>query len=192
MWFFLNNIHFSNPKAVIINSHCNSNNLSNCNALQSLWVNINYSKKNYEINFLNFFGSYAWWSYFKSFNWSPKLNVHNICKDYAWEHLWMAASVKCPLKFPLTALLLKDINIRGYFFVQLLANLSQFFFMIIVLFSFLLINKSPQNMPDIKSAKACPLKLVNIVKLFTNILHPVKRWNTPLNYTILSKLSWYW
>ena len=109
------------------------------NALQSLWVHINYSKNNYEINFINLFGSYAWWNNFRSFKWSCKLYVQNIRKCYVWEHLWwMAASFKCPLRFLLTTLILKDINICGDLFLQFLANLLQFFSMKIDLFSFLL------------------------------------------------------
>ena len=80
----------------------------------------------------------------------------------------MAASVKCPLRFPLTALILKDMNIRGYLFLQFLANLPKKFSMKIALFSLLLKNKFTQSMPDIKSTNICPLKL-NIVKLFANI-----------------------
>ena len=75
----------------------------------------------------------------------------------------MAASVKCPLRFPLTALILKDMNICGYLSLQFLANLSQLFSMKIALFSFLLKYKSTQNMPDIKYLSP---KLVYIVKLF--------------------------
>ena len=139
------------------------------NALQSVWVNISYSKNNYEINFVNFFGSYAWWNYIESFKWSCKLNVQNICKSYVWEYLWMAASVKCPLRFPHTALLLKDMNIRGYLFLQFLANLPKNIFHEDCLILILLKNKFTQNMPDVKSANSCPLKLKNIVKLFANI-----------------------
>ena len=78
-------------------------------------------------------------------------------------------------RFPLTALILKDINIHGYLFLQFLANLSQLFSMKLALFSFLFKNKSTQNMPDIKSAKICPLKLVNIVKLFANINYVIMK-----------------
>ena len=81
----------------------------------------------------------------------------------------MASSVKCSLKFPLAALILKDMNIRGYLFLQFLENLPKNFSMNIALFSLLLKNESTQNMPDIKSANICPLKLINIVKLFVNI-----------------------
>ena len=37
------------------------------NVYQPIWVKVNYSKNNYEINFVNFFWSYPWQNYFKPF-----------------------------------------------------------------------------------------------------------------------------
>ena len=54
------------------------------------------------------------------------------------------------------------------YFRNALANLPHSFSMKVALFSFLLKNKSTQNMTDIKSA-ICILKLENIFKAFVNI-----------------------
>ena len=146
------------------------------NSLQSHWGNINYSKNNYEINIVKFFRSYSWWDYLKSFEWSRKLNVQNICKGHVWEHLWMAAYFKCPLRFPVTTLIPKDINVCGNLFLQFFANLSQFFSMKIAFFSYLLKHESTKNMPETNPQKICLLKLVNIVKLFANVKYVTVPW----------------
>ena len=81
----------------------------------------------------------------------------------------MAAYFKCPLRFPVTTLIPKDINVCGNLFLQFFANLSQFFSMKIAFFSYLLKHESTKNMPETNPQKICLRKLVNIVKLFANV-----------------------
>ena len=115
------------------------------NSLQLLWVNINYSKNNYEINFVKFLKSYPWWDYLKHFKWSRKRNVQNICKSHVWEHLWMAAFFKCPLRFPLTTLILKDIKCVWRFISATFGKSITIFFHE-DFFSYLLEHKSIKNL----------------------------------------------
>ena len=136
---------FSNLKAVI-DSHWNSSNWSNCKQTPITFIQYQLLKK--------------WlWNKFCKFLW--KLCLAKLCwifqvkleakRTKYWQKLClrpsiMAASVKCHLSFPHTALIIKDMNIRGHSFLQFFANLSQCFSIKIALLSFLLKNKSTQNM----------------------------------------------